>query len=458
VRTPLPFHLATRLILDSISYSNPLPPWADALTVDYARREAVLAETADAYLAGKRPSPAFSILIPAKERTPRRWAVLSTNDQIILQACISTIADPLDEKLDRRTVWSYRKDPSLHRVQFIQSQFTSWSAFNGDALKRAQAHSSLLQFDLEETYKHITLDSLFGFLTPLLKDPEHRELLEILIRSAALPSAGLPLINDPLFYVGNAYLSLIDTIVRKHSPNFTRFVDDYRVFGSSLTELESMFGLISRDLRALGFPVNPRKIKLGSTEEFLDIFLKIKKEKSSSTSTYLAPAVLEDVLEPQQLLKLVSLVVTSPEEYMNDGFGRLALGAIRRLRRDSQIARQAGYNEISLDSYQELLWKDTSLVKRLVDLLELYSRKAGEEWRAVWLLYLAEDLNPSDNAKSSIVNALDTTVRAISEGANIPPLVRLWARRAWRSSLPPLDELDQLSYLDAGAFCCELSQ
>ena len=83
MRTPLPFHLATRLILDSISYSNPLPPWADALTVDYARREAVLAETADAYLAGKRPSPAFSILIPAKERTPRRWAVLSTNDQII---------------------------------------------------------------------------------------------------------------------------------------------------------------------------------------------------------------------------------------------------------------------------------------------------------------------------------------------------------------------------------------
>jgi len=33
-----PVPLAIRLVLDSVSYSNPLPDWFDTLTIDYAAR------------------------------------------------------------------------------------------------------------------------------------------------------------------------------------------------------------------------------------------------------------------------------------------------------------------------------------------------------------------------------------------------------------------------------------
>jgi hypothetical protein len=62
----LPIQLAIRLVLDSISYSNPLPPWFDSVTIDYKKRERTIGNKIIKYLNGERPVVPFQIELPKK--------------------------------------------------------------------------------------------------------------------------------------------------------------------------------------------------------------------------------------------------------------------------------------------------------------------------------------------------------------------------------------------------------
>ena len=99
-----PVQLAIRLLLDSVSYSNALPEWVDVLVIDYNDRARRIDKALYDYLKGATPRKAFEIEVPKKFGTPKTWVVPSVNDQIVIQACVSSIAEELEERCIDRTV------------------------------------------------------------------------------------------------------------------------------------------------------------------------------------------------------------------------------------------------------------------------------------------------------------------------------------------------------------------
>ncbi len=454
----LPISVAIRLALDVVSYSNPLPPWDDPLTIDYGARERTIARMAERYLAGEYPAPPFEILVPTKRGTRKSWVVPSVNDQIVLQACVSALAERVGSVPDPRRVFSYRLNTDPSRLQLVESQVSAWSHFQNETRQRLESHAYLLQFDLKAAFDHIDPQRFFAFMDSHVLPGRALDLLKISVQAFGQPKPGLPLINDSLFFLGNAYLTVVDRIVATHAPEFIRFVDDYRVFGPSASTLERALAAIDRALLSLGFTLNPSKIRLGSAEEYLDAIAKVRYSVTEGEDGYISAAVFDDVMTADVLSDLVARAVRSPDDYLNEGFGRLCLSAIRRMRLNAEVALIKNYPESPLDKFTERVGADANLIRAALALLEQCADRAEETWRTVWLLYLLRDLVPTGIKDRHLAERAKASIEQIGDSDAVPLVSRIWARRLIRSDIPKqqsTEELHTLGYLEAGIRCCE---
>src|SRR5260370_16258518 len=94
----LPVQLSIRLILDDLAFSNALPGWFDAISIDYSAREFIIRQKLKAYLGGAAPPSCFSVLVPRKSGTKNLWTIPSINDQIDSQPLVSSFPENLDTK------------------------------------------------------------------------------------------------------------------------------------------------------------------------------------------------------------------------------------------------------------------------------------------------------------------------------------------------------------------------
>lgn len=451
----LPIQLAARLALDSISYSNPLPPWSDSVMQNYGEREGVIRQKISKYLTGEAPLAPFKIAVPKRDGEKKVWKTPSVNDQIIIQVCVSAIADKLHRALDYRHAWSYRYNTDPDRVQLTESQVSLWQQFQDETDRRCKDRAGcLLQIDLENAFQSIDRERFFAFLEDIAPGNIAVSLLRHLLAHFSGEEEGLPLINDSVFFMGNAYLHKVDQIVAKHTRNFIRFVDDYRIFGVAIDSLESVLIDIDQDLASLGFKIKKSKVKLGSAEEYLDAISKGKYAETKIVDGYISAVVLEDVTAPDLLLKLIGRALESPDDLLTEGFGRLSLAAIRRIRLNHAVGQTKNYPTSPLDEYKNILSADEHLIQRAVDLLEKYTKTPDEDWRAVWLLHMLQD------ASGRALQKVSDLLEFISTGAGTE-LVRLCARKALAGLGPnltskhledskDLENLHKLDYLDWG--------
>src|SRR5437762_7656828 len=71
---------------------------------------------------GETKAP-FGILVPKRSGTTKLWSVPTVNDQIILQTCVSSIAETLDIKcLDEKRAFSYRYNRDPNRLALVEDQ------------------------------------------------------------------------------------------------------------------------------------------------------------------------------------------------------------------------------------------------------------------------------------------------------------------------------------------------
>jgi hypothetical protein len=433
-----PVHLASRLVLDSISYSNSLPPWQDGIYSGFASRAPAVRAHIKQYLAGRKPTIPFVILVPKKGGAKKRWLMPSVMDQIALQAAASMLGESLANRTDAKRVFSYRYNRDPNRVQFCESQVSSWLRFQNATRQRlTSCPDCLLQFDLRAAFQSINRDAFFDFLkkTAPVKSVAAADLLRQLIGSYGAGEDGLPLINDTVFFLGNAYLSVVDEIVKRHAPDFIRFVDDYRVFGKSRRELETQFASISRELNAIGFTVNMAKVKLGSANEYLDAVSRVGAAKTEADGHYISAAVFDDVLNPSSLVELIRQAVENPADRMTEGLGRLILGAIRRMRLNAEVAVLKNYVGSPLDRFDEALGRERDLLEKAGKLFAGYVTDKSEEWRAVWMAYVfSEGVTASTKIPAN----------------NVSPVVRKWVSMAYRGAGfgQTIEPISDLGYLE----------
>src|SRR5687767_11570409 len=265
----LPTRLATRLVFDSVSYSNCLPPWRDDVDMDFADMDRHIRRRISEYLKGRNPSAPFTILVPKRNGSKKKWVIPSVMDQVILQTAVSELARPVSTLLDEKRVFSYRINKNPNKVQFTENQAASWTLFQETTQSRLKGPaSSMLQMDLEGAFHSIDRPRFYDFLKRVSPSGIEVKLVEHLVESFAGHDPGLPLINDSLFFLGNAYLAVVDQVIQKQTPSFIRFVDDYRIFGSSNDGLERRFEQIDRALGDLGFKINMSKVKVGTRNDY----------------------------------------------------------------------------------------------------------------------------------------------------------------------------------------------
>ncbi|HMG04760.1 MAG TPA: RNA-directed DNA polymerase [Chthoniobacterales bacterium] len=447
----LPIELAIRLVLDSISYSNPLPPWVDSVTINYKKRERIIGNKILKYLNGEKPIAPFQIELPKKAGGKKPWKVPSVNDQIILQAGVSVLAKQASQILDREHALSYRYNSDPNRLQLTESQVSSWKEFQNATEHRRSTRSHILQVDLENAFESIDRVKFFDFLERLAPKHVAVMLLKLMLESISGTDRGLPLINDSVFFLGNAYLHVVDQTIKKSCSDFIRFVDDYRIFGSSTAELEDILSQLSQRLAPLGFAIKQSKVKLGSTEDYFEAQANGRYATTEEEDGYISATAFEDISAPDQLVTLIARAVKSPDDLLTEGFGRLTLGAIRRIRINAKVVNRQNFPRSPLDKFQELLSADEKLIGTGLDLMEKYLKNNDESWRATWLLYTLCDANfVEPKLRQRWKDLLALAAREHAEG-----LPGVWARTLFPETKAKLslEEIHELGYLEGGMRC-----
>jgi len=280
----------------------------------------------------------------------------------------------------------------------------------------------------------------------------------MLIDNFSGSETGLPLINDSVFFLGNAYLSEIDHVVQAHTSNFIRFVDDYRVFGKSREALTRLLEDIERGLRPLGYKINSDKVRLGTGQEYLDAISHIRYEKTTGLerhtpegNNYINAAIFTDIVEPQELVDLVQKTVQNPDEHLNEGLGRLQLAALKKMRVNGWIACERNYPRSLRKDFSKQLSRNAAVMRAVTELLKAYSSDQQQIWRSIWLLYLSQDIDISKIPDQDTARSFRDTLRQLRVANDVPAVVQLWANARFETvEQAAFEQLHNAEYLECG--------
>jgi hypothetical protein len=452
----MPVALAVRQTLGSVAFSNALPFWAEPIGIDFDRRERQLDTHIAGLLDGKASAPVVEVPVPRRGGGTTTWLLPSVDDQIALQAAVAGTAEDLERTVDRDHVFSYRPNDDPATVAQTRDQVESWQQFQDATAARLKSSGYMLQLDLERAFDSISRSAVIEFVESRVAPSRARDLLVRFIEHLSTPNGGLAHVNDSLFVVGNAYLSEIDRLVRARTPEFIRFVDDYRIFGASRDELERILVRVSHDIEVAGFTLNVSKLRLGSAQEYFDAIARPQYTPVDDANEYISARVFKDVLPADFVIALVDRVVRQPNDYLNDGFGRLVLTAVRKMRIDGALAERMGaYGQLS--DFRDHLANKDDLVAALCTLLAESAPVAQRTWAAVWAAFVLRDVvvDPAQK-KTSAFDAVD----ALVDRQDVPMLVRLWAAAVTRSTAGTtahspeqrvdIEQLHRAGYLEAG--------
>ncbi|GAA0742050.1 hypothetical protein GCM10009107_05150 [Ideonella azotifigens] len=253
--------------------------------------------------------------------------------------------------------------------------------------------------------------------------------------------------------MGNCYLGEVDKIVARYAGDYIRFVDDYRIFGSSTGALEAALIQINRDLAELGLLTNIAKTKLGSGEDYLNATRGTKTAKTSDENGYISAVVLSDVPTPEVMAGLLNKVVRDPDAQLTEGMGRYIVGLLRRMLSNEVIARDSAYMSSPLAELRELLSEDGNFMDLFTSLLRSYAN-GDQDCRAIWLLYVKHAcLSQIDNKR--VQANVNEAAHAIAIASAVSATVKNWARGVCSSFTDDqLGALHDLDYARQGASCC----
>jgi hypothetical protein len=446
----LPLRGAIATVLNEVGYSNALPEWYTPEAVDTDRREERLISRAYSYQEGENPLPALTVQVPRQNGGMRAWVVPAVNDQMIMQACVAGLAPALAKQVDPDRVFSHARGDDGDPPPFMQSQVAALLAFQRETASRARAGGYVLELDIANAFASIDRDRLYDFLERLKPGSTEAMLIRRLLNAWSGSADGIPMVNDSVFFLGGAYLGVVDREIAKVTGNFIRFVDDYRVFGRSTAELEATYEKISRAMSLLGLKINPRKVRIVAAKDLPPPLGTARFVSLGEVSGVPVDPGMARQLDPELLADLVGRVLQHPELHLNEGLGRYVLGALRRYRLNGARHRRADSPDTDFSAkLRKALRADTDAMRRAGQRLAEFARDSQDVWRTTWVIYLIE--------QQGAASEQGPLLGRIEDDFRMPDVTRLWARRVRLGAAGEPEALDDalhdLPYLDAGRRC-----
>jgi hypothetical protein len=210
---------------------------------------------------------------------------------------------------------------------------------------------------------------------------------------------------------------------------------------------------LRKELSKLGFEINDQKLKLGTGEEYLEAISNLKYAKIPKTE-YIDASVQPDVYVPKDLMDQILESLRKPGEFLHQGFGRLQMASLRRMRVRGLFSETVGYEDSPLDDFSEILSENLEALKLIAERLEDYSQRNDETWRLVWVLYLCKFLVETSAKNQKARSRISDLIDQIAHSKSVDPVGGQWAAggKAKRAMVEneKIEEVHDLEYLEAG--------
>ena len=407
-------------------------------------------------LAGDTPQKALEISLPKKSGDSDIWIVPSVNDQIVLQSCVSAIAEIIEKRcLDPDIVFSCRLNTDPKHLAFLSNQVNAWKNFQSQTQERCALNHCVLQVDIKSAYESVNFEAFSKFIYASTDSHPAAKILVSLLKAFSETTKGIPFINDSVFFLGNAYFSEVDKILRSHNCKFIRFVDDYRIFGPSTAELEAILSVLRVDLHKMGFDINDKKLKLGTGEDYLNAMAKLKYEVIPR-SQYAHTSANITSLDVSGIFENIFACLKNPDEKLHRGFGRMFMGLLSSMRVHASFSRARGDTNLQPEGeFSDLLVQSPEALELIVERLEEYRTGPQNDWKLIWVLYLCKSIPEESKKKSELISKIFDLIDEIQQSPALDPVARLWAIRTTADRTPEealrlVEYVHGLEYLEAG--------
>ena len=428
---------AARIFIDSVSYSSPLPLWNEVKIFKYDDvAERIEKKIIEYVKETKQVTKPYQILVSYKKNDPRLWLFPSLTEQVILHACSAALGKTI--KLDSKRVFTYQHRPN--EIHFLSSHLNQWVNFQTETANRLKKYKYVLHLDIKKAINNVHRPDFFNYLREQTDNEMVVNLLQKMLDTWMGKHAGLPLINDSLFYLLNAYFQVLDKTIIRYTDNYIRFVDDFRIFGQSKSELEKQYEKINEGINKLGFSINDKKVKLISRDNYVRAINKVENIDDYNEEEYFGPLLFRNIVEPSQLVEIISTILNDPDKYLTVRLGRLVLREIRKLRANEDNG------SVAIDIYRHTMINNNALRNRLRSLIKSYAnQQPDKQWHLVWLLYVSHDIIETQDS-SDEQKLLEKLTKKLDKNS----ITFLWTKKILygRHKPRPING-DDLAYMDA---------
>ena len=199
---------------------------------------------------------------------------------------------------DKRISHSYRFSPD-DKDFLVFDKTMGYSEFQEYSGEMAKKHSFVVMTDIADFYPRIYHHRLENALNSALKTlPYHAKALQNLIKSwNQSVSYGIPVGNIPSRLLAELVIDDVDRILLSEGINFTRFVDDYRIFCDSREEAYKNLSKLANALYDTqhGLTLQAQKTKILSSDDFIRDILETKEKKEIDSLASKFRDILEDL-------------------------------------------------------------------------------------------------------------------------------------------------------------------
>ncbi len=208
------------------------------------------------------PELPIKMEVPKSSGFTRPGTILTPRDRLVYQLLIDSIAPFAEASLDRRRVFSniYLNPDPEHRM--FETSANTWTSFQ-NAL-RTHCEDDRFRFalraDIGNYFERIKQHTLIGLLRTSNCPSGSVNLLEVMLSALTeRTSFGIAQGLFPSDYLGNYYLSVIDSVMTVKGIDSIRYVDDiYLFFRDQNATTAGLIFLIS-ELRKEGLSLNESK-------------------------------------------------------------------------------------------------------------------------------------------------------------------------------------------------------
>jgi len=210
--------------------------------------------------------------VPKKQYTLRQAMVSPFVDRIIYMACVSALAEKMDDAMIS-CVYSARYNKFSDSFLILKG-VEQWKKMQYQLSKSCQekdtagnyVHNCVIEIDLLNFYDNIDKELLHEKIRRVC-DTENEKavanlLHDVIYGFSPRKSQGLPQNSDASSLLASFYLNQVDVFMSHHCPAYYRFMDDIRIFCKDKYQARKLLQTFEYELRRCHLSVNSQKTRI----------------------------------------------------------------------------------------------------------------------------------------------------------------------------------------------------